>query len=310
MRILVTGGAGFIGSHLMADLTNDGFEVIGIDNYNDALYDPALKYKRAEVMNNTVWHCDLKDFNRLDEQFTEFKPNVVIHLGARAGVRDSYGKERLYIADNIDGTQNLIDVCKLHEVSRVIYASTSCIYAGSELPWREDRVTGMQLNSYGYTKRTNEMQFLSSELNTTGLRFFTVYGPWGRPDMALFQFTKNIIEGKPIQAFNNGNMKRDFTYISDIVAGIKQVLFSDCPPGDIYNIGRGKQVDLMHFIKCIGKECGREPIIELAPKHPADTLETWSDTTKLEELGYKPIVNIEQGVESFVRWYKDYYGAN
>jgi UDP-glucuronate 4-epimerase len=307
MRILVTGGAGFIGAHLINDLQADGFEVIGLDNYCGALYDPKLKEERVAFMDIGVQRVDMKHFPSLDDAFNIVKPNIVIHLGALAGVRDSYGKEREYIRNNIDATQNLIDCCKMYGVSRILYASTSCIYAGSPLPWREDRVTGEQLNAYGYTKRCNEMMFKSSGLDTVGMRFFTVYGHWGRPDMALYQFTHNILEGLPIQAFNNGNMKRDFTHISDIVAGIKCILFNETPKNEIYNIGRGKQVDLMKFIDCIGQCVGRKPIIELAPKHPADTLETWSDTTKLQKLGYKPIVDMEQGVSSFVRWYKEFY---
>jgi len=312
-RILVTGGAGFIGTHLMNDLIEDGFEVIGIDNYNDNLYDPKLKYDRVAVFRNPVLNIDMKDLDRLDEVFNHFRPDCVVHLGARAGVRDSYGKERLYHADNIDATQNVIDICKMYEVPQVVYASTSCVYAGTyPLPWTEPNVHGHQLNAYGWTKRVNESQFISSGLNNIGLRFFTVYGPWGRPDMALFNFTKNILEEKEIEAYNYGDMRRDFTYIGDIVAGIKTVMMEhqNIPNNDIFNIGRGKQVELMHFIDCISKELGREAKIKLAPPHPADTQETWASTKKLEDLGYKPKVNIEQGVEAFVRWYKRYYEVN
>lgn len=312
MRILITGGAGFIASHLADSLLEDGFDVIGLDNYN-TFYDPALKKNRVEYFGHEVYECDLKDFDDLDQAFNTIKPHIVIHLAARANVRDSFGKERIYHQDNIDATQNLIEVCKMYKVQKVIYASTSSVYGGTPIPptgWVEDQVTGHQLNAYAYTKYVNECQFKISGLNNVGLRFFTVYGPWGRPDMALFQFTDNIVKGKPIQAFNYGDMKRDFTYVGDIVNGIKTVLFEDVPTNQIYNIGRGKQVELMHFIKCISKELGREADIELAPRHPADTLETWSNTGKLRELGYKPRVNIEQGVEAFVRWYKEYYGVN
>ena len=312
LRILVTGGAGFIGTHLINDLMNDGFEVWGIDSFNNH-YDPQLKHERVKFFRNPVSEVDMKDLDKLDEAFAAFRPEIVIHLGARANVRDSFGHERLYHQDNVDATQNLIDVCKMYDVSRVIYASTSSVYGGTPVPkggWVEPEVTGHQLNAYAYTKYVNECQFKVSGLNNTGLRFFTVYGPWGRPDMALFQFTQNIIAGKPVVAFNHGDMKRDFTYIGDIIAGIKQVLFAEIPSNEIFNIGRGKQVDLMHFISCIGKELGREPKIEYAPKHPADTKETWSNTNKLADLGYRPRVNIEQGVEAFVGWYKNYYMVN
>ena len=312
MRVLITGGAGFIGSHLADSLLEDGFEVYGLDNYN-TYYDPSLKHDRVQYFGHQVFEVDLKNFDDLDHAFGQIKPDIVIHLAARAGVRDSVGNEQLYHNDNIIATQNLIQVCKMYDVAKVVYASTSSVYGGTPIPptgWTEDEVTGHQLNPYAYTKYCNECQFRISGLNNVGLRFFTVYGPWGRPDMALFDFTKNIVAGNSIEAFNYGEMKRDFTYIGDIIEGIKVVLFADVPSNEIFNIGRGKQVELMHFIKCISTELGREADVILAPRHPADTLETWSNTAKLRELGYKPRVNIEVGVEAFVRWYKDYYGVN
>jgi UDP-glucuronate 4-epimerase len=310
MRILITGAAGFIGSHLADSLLDDGFEVFGLDNFND-YYDQSLKYDRVEYFGHEVMRCDLKDFDALDIAFNKIQPDIVIHLAARAGVRDSVGNEQLYHQDNIIATQNLIQVCKMYNVLKVVYASTSSVYGGTPIPetgWTEDEVTGHQLNPYAYTKYCNECQFKISGLNNVGLRFFTVYGPWGRPDMALYQFTDKMCHDQPIKAFNYGKMKRDFTYIGDIIEGIKIALFADLESGEIFNIGRGKQVELMHFIENIGKEVGKEPEIILAPRHPADTLETWSDTTKLRELGYKPKVNIEQGVQAFVRWFKEYYG--
>jgi UDP-glucuronate 4-epimerase len=307
MRILITGAAGFIGSHLADSLLDDGFEVFGLDNFND-YYDQSLKYDRVEYFGHEVMRCDLKDFDALDIAFNKIQPDIVIHLAARAGVRDSVGNEQLYHQDNIIATQNLIQVCKMYNVLKVVYASTSSVYGGTPIPetgWTEDEVTGHQLNPYAYTKYCNECQFKISGLNNVGLRFFTVYGPWGRPDMALYQFTDKMCHDQPIKAFNYGKMKRDFTYIGDIIEGIKIALFADLESGEIFNIGRGKQVELMHFIENIGKEVGKEPEIILAPRHPADTLETWSDTTKLRELGYKPKVNIEQGVQAFVRWFKE-----
>ena len=284
MKILITGGAGFIASHLADSLLEDGFTVFGIDNYND-YYDPSLKAKRVEYFGHEVHEVDLKDFDALDEAFQWIRPDVVIHLAARAGVRDSFGKEAIYHNENIVGTQNLIEVCKMYSVYKVIYASTSSVYGGTPLPptgWTEDDVTGHQLNAYAYTKYTNECQFKISGLNNVGLRFFTVYGPWGRPDMALFQFTDAIVRGEPIEAFNYGDMKRDFTYVGDIINGIKIVLLNDdIPSNEIFNIGRGKQVELMDFIKCISNELGREANVTLAPRHPADTLETWADTCLL-----------------------------
>lgn len=312
MRILITGAAGFIGTHLMASLIEDGFDVVGIDNFND-FYDPNLKKVRVISHGHHVFPVDLKNFDELDRAFAVIKPDMVMHLAARANVRDSFGREVMYHQDNIDATQNLIQVCKMYDVQKVIYASTSSVYGGTPIPptgWTEDEVTGHQLNAYAYTKYINECQFRISGLYNVGLRFFTVYGPWGRPDMALFQFTDAIVKGEPIEAYNYGKMKRDFTYIGDIVQGIKLAMFSDTENNEIYNIGRGKQVELMHFIDCISNELGREADVVLAPRHPADTLETWSDTTKLRGLGYQPIVNIEEGVAAFVRWYKEYYGVN
>ncbi len=312
MRILITGAAGFIGSHLADSLLEDGFDVVGLDNYNN-YYDPALKKDRVAYFGHQVYKADLKEFDEVDRAFNKLMPDVVIHLAARAGVRDSVGNEQLYHQDNIIGTQNIIQVCKMYKVKKVLYASTSSVYGGTPIPktgWVEDEVTGHQLNPYAYTKYCNECQFKISGLNNIGLRFFTVYGPWGRPDMALYQFADSIVAGDSIEAYNYGNMKRDFTYVGDIIEGIKLTLFADLPSGEIFNIGRGKQVELMHFIDCISKELGRDVDVVLAPRHPADTLETWSNTAKLRELGYKPRVNIEVGVEAFIRWYKDYYGVN
>ena len=312
MRILITGAAGFIGSHLADNLLDDGFDVVGLDNYND-YYDPALKRDRVAFFGHQVYKADLKEFDEVDRAFNKLMPDVVIHLAARAGVRDSVGNEQLYHQDNIIATQNLIQVCKMYKVKKVLYASTSSVYGGTPIPptgWTEDEVTGHQLNPYAYTKYCNECQFKISGLNNVGLRFFTVYGPWGRPDMALYQFADSIVAGESIEAYNYGEMKRDFTYVGDIIEGIKLALFADLPSGEIFNIGRGKQVELMHFIDCISKELGRDVDVVLAPRHPADTLETWSDTAKLRELGYKPKVNIEVGVAAFIRWYKDYYGVN
>jgi len=308
MNILITGGAGFIAYHLADKLMSEGHTVIGIDNYND-YYDVKLKQDRATRLGNVLF-CDLLDKSKLDYIIENTKPDVVIHLAAYAGVRHSLEHPRQYIDTNIVGTQNLIEVCEKHNVKKVVYASTSCVMAGNELPWKEDEPTGHQLNPYGFSKRTNECQFKTSKIqNTVGLRFFTVYGPWGRPDMALFTFTKNILEGKPIVAFNYGDMIRDFTYVDDIVNGICIVAKTNIVNGEIFNIGRGEQVQLMDFIKHIEKNVGKEAIIDFQPKHPADTQATWSDTTKLQALGYKPSVSIGEGIEKFVKWYKEYYNV-
>jgi UDP-glucuronate 4-epimerase len=255
-----------------------------------------------------IWGCDMRDEIKLEALLRDFNPDTIVHLGAMAGVRDSLGNEKSYHQNNIDATQNLIDVCKKHlPDTRILYASTSCIYAGAPVPWVEGKEHGKQLNAYGYTKWANECQMQSSGLNTVGLRFFTVYGPWGRPDMALFDFTKNILDEKEITVYNYGDMKRDFTYVDDILDGIEIVLDNtDIESGEIFNIGRGEQVELMDFIGEIEKNTGKTAIKNLAPKHPADTKETWSDTSKLGALGYQPKVSIAEGVERFYEWYKTY----
>ena len=309
-RVLVTGAAGFIGSQLCDRLQKRGLSVKGIDNFNDHLYTPRLKRDRMVHFGLDIWGCDMRDEIKLEALLGDFRPDVIIHLGAMAGVRDSLGKEKSYHQNNIDATQNLIDICKRHlPDTRIVYASTSCVYAGSPVPWVEGKETGKQLNAYGYTKWANECQMQSSGLDTVGLRFFTVYGPWGRPDMALFDFTKNILDGKEITVYNYGDMKRDFTYVDDILDGIEVVLDNtDIESGEIFNIGRGEQVALMDFINEIEKNTGKEAIKNLAPKHPADTLETWSNTSKLQALGYEPKVSIAEGVERFYEWYKEYNG--
>ena len=309
-RVLVTGAAGFIGSQLCDRLQKRGLVVKGLDNFNDHLYTPSLKRDRMVHFDIDTWGCDLRDEIKVEALLREFQPDTIVHLAAMAGVRDSLGKEKSYHQNNIDATQNLIDVCKKHlPETRIVYASTSCVYAGSPVPWVEGKESGKQLNAYGYTKWANECQMQSSGLDTVGLRFFTVYGPWGRPDMALFDFTKNILDGNEITVYNYGDMKRDFTYVDDILDGIEIVLDNnDIESGEIFNIGRGEQVALMDFINEIEKNTGKEAIKNLAPKHPADTLETWSDTSKLGALGYQPKVSIAEGVERFYDWYKTYNG--
>lgn len=311
-KILVTGAAGFIGSQLVNRLVSSGFTAKGLDNYNTHLYDPSLKRDRVSHFDLDVVECDLRDHDGLTKVLQDFRPDIIVHLAAHAGVRDSFGKEAEYHSNNIDATQNLIEVCKevIPDV-RVIYASTSGVFGGTEIPkdgWTEDQILGKQLNAYTYTKYINEIQFEISGLNNTGLRFFTVYGPWGRPDMALFDFTKNILDKKCITVYNYGKMKRDFTYVEDILDGVEIIINNDdIESSEIFNIGRGKQVDLMHFVREIEKNCGIDAVLDLAPKHPADSLETWSNTSKLEKLGYIPKTNIEDGIENFYKWYIEYH---
>ncbi len=313
-KILITGGAGFIAYHLAQKLQAEGHRVCGFDNYND-YYDVDLKYARARSLATRgieVIKGDLVNLVDVEFAVTTFAPEIVIHLGAYAGVRHSLDHPKLYIDNNINGTHNLIEVCEKRGVNKIIYASTSCVMAGNELPWNESDKCGYQLNAYGYSKATNEAQFMASKIPVTiGLRFFTVYGPWGRPDMALFTFTKSIIDGTPIKLFNYGDMIRDFTYVDDIVQGVNIVINrannTTQNLKEVYNIGNGEQVQLLDFVSEIEKNVGKEAIRELVEKHPADTQATWSDTTKLQALGYKPTTSVKVGVAKFVEWYKSYY---
>ena len=316
MKICITGGAGFIGFHLAQKLQKEGHKVFGFDNFN-SYYDVDLKRKRAEILESLGIHIeplDLRVRSKLIEYLDLIRPDVVMHLAAMAGVRHSMDDPTAYVDNNIVGTHNLIEACDLVGIEKVVYASTSCVMAGNPLPWNEEEKLGVAKNPYGYSKATNEAQFISSKIDSTiGLRFFTVYGPWGRPDMALFDFTKSIIEEKPIKLFNDGDMVRDFTYVDDIVQGIKIVIDrinENSDINEIYNIGYGQQVQLMEFVNHIEQNLGREAIKEYVPMHPADTHKTWSDTSKLRKLGYSPKTPIGRGVYQFVQWYKDYYHVN
>ena len=236
----------------------------------------------------------------------------MIHLAAYAGIRNSLENPNLYINNNIYGTQNLINVCEKYGVEKVLYASTSSVMANNNIwPWNEQERLGDMLSPYAYTKQSNEHQFKISKIkDTVGLRFFTVYGPWGRPDMALFTFADKIVKGEAIDIYNYGDMKRDFTYVDDIVQGISGLL--DATGGDeIYNIGYGKQVGLMEFITEIEANLGRTAEKNFLPMHPADSKETWADTSKLyNHTGYDPKTNVVDGVKEFIDWYKSYYKVN
>lgn len=314
-KILITGCAGFIGSQLCDRLLKEGHEVIGIDNFNRHLYDHKLKKNRWKINRIDMFERDLRSEIILRGIFLE-NPDIdyVIHLAAHAGVRDSFGKENEYHSNNIDGTQTLIDFIKNNSPeTKVIYASTSSVYGGTPVPergWVEDDVRGHQLNAYAYTKFVNECQFKVSGLQNVGLRFFTVYGPWGRPDMALFQFTRNILDEKSISLYNHGYMRRDFTYIDDILDGIQIVMKNfdagEIESNEIFNIGRGEQVELTDFVSAIENCCGKKAIIEYVDKHPADTTETWSNIDKLRQYGYEPKTDIQEGVRKFYEWYVDY----
>jgi UDP-glucuronate 4-epimerase len=308
MRILITGIAGMIGYHLATRLMNYGHTVEGVDDYNDLYYDSTLKYDRAKLLKLAGVKIHHTDFSYINYESYD----LVVHLAAHAAVRVSMNKQIEYITNNVTRTQVMIEALeKLPRKIPVVYASTSCVQHGQPLPWKESDNPGHQNNYYGMTKRMNECQFIASKIPVAiGLRFFTAYGPWGRPDMALHIFTKAMVENEPLYVFNNGNMIRDFTYVEDVCQGVHCAInhaLTIPESKEIYNLGYGEQVQLMTFINLIAKELGKKPDCVMMPKHPADVLETWSDTTKLRELGYKPTTPVEEGIRKFVDWYKDYY---
>lgn len=313
MKILITGIAGFIGFHTALHMKSKGHHVVGIDNFNNVIYDDKLKFDRAELLEANgieIEDGDIVDYRSLYSFMGTIQPDLVIHLAAHAGVRVSLDQPSNYIQNNIVGTQNLITCMEKFGIDNVIYASTSCVMEGNPLPWGPDCNVGKQLSPYGYTKLTNENQFHTSKIkNAVCLRFFTVYGPWGRPDMALFTFTEKILAGQPIDVYNYGNMKRDFTYVDDIVQGI-DIVSQNMSERETYCIGYGQQVNLMDFITEIENSLEMTSEKQFKPRHPADALETWSDTTKLQALGYRPTTPIADGVRNFVYWYRNYYGRN
>lgn len=314
MKVLITGIAGFIGYHTAIKFKQLGHEVAGFDNFNDTVYNSNIKRDRANLLlDNHNISCvlgDLKDTSSIETTIGSFNPDLVIHLAAHAGVRVSLDCPGEYIDNNVKGTQNLIDVLEKHNIKNVIYASTSCIMEGNNLPWGPNDKLGPQLSPYAYSKQTNENQFHMSRIeNAVGLRFFTVYGPWGRPDMALYTFADNITNDRPIDVYNNGDMKRDFTYVDDIVQGI-ELVSRNITKRDIYCIGYGQQVQLMEFINHIEQNIGKQAQKIFKPRHPADALETWSDTSKLQALGYNPTTPISVGVANFIDWFRNYNGRN
>jgi UDP-glucuronate 4-epimerase len=325
VKILVTGVAGFIGAALAQTLLTLGYTVIGIDNIND-YYDVSLKKDRLKLLEaNQNFHfhkIDLADDDALRKLFAEHKSEIVVNLAAQAGVRHSFEDPRSYINSNIIGFFNILECCRYFQPQHLVYASSSSVYGGTtEKPSKESLKIDKPLSLYAASKKSNELMAYSYanlfNIPSTGLRFFSVYGPWGRPDMALFKFVKNIYEDKPIELYNNGNMLRDFTYIDDIVNGIHQVML--CPPTiencedkvltKVYNIGRGKPVELMSFVKAIEKETGKKAIVDKWPMQPGDVVESHSDITSLaEEIGYIPKIEVEEGIRHFVLWYNEYYG--
>ena len=321
-KILITGVAGFIGYHLAEKLLSNNYSIIGIDNIND-YYDPSLKISRLRNLehfsNFKFQKIDFINNNELESVFKTNQFNQVIHLGAQAGVRYSIINPQNYIDTNITGFLNILENCKNYNIRNIIYASSSSIYGINEnQPFSEDDNTEKQISIYGVSKKTNELMAHAYSnlysLKTIGLRFFTVYGPWGRPDMAYFIFTKSIIENKEIDLFNNGIHTRSFTYITDIIEPINRLISiietnqSLLNNNEVLNIGGAEPVKLSFFTSLIEKNLGKKAIVNLKPIQKGDVKETNANIIKLEKItGYKPQINIEEGIKKFIDWYKAYY---
>ena len=319
-NFLVTGAAGFIGFHLCLKLLKKKVFIIGIDNLNN-YYDVKLKIDRLNILkkyeNFLFIKVDLIDNPSVAKIFKKYLPTHIVHLAAQAGVRKSITDPFLYVESNLVGFANILELSRLFKVKHLVYASSSSVYgAEKKMPFKENLSCNSPLSFYGATKKANETMAISysniHKLPTTGLRFFTVYGPWGRPDMALFKFTNNIILGKPIDLFNYGDHKRDFTYIEDIISGILKIIYKrpnkDNNFNDIFNIGRGKSEKLTDFIENIESNLKIKAIKNYKPLQKGDVPYTYASTAKLKKIiGYTPKVNIAIGVKKFISWYLEYY---
>ncbi len=318
MKILLTGGAGFIGFHTAKSLLERGDELTIIDNFND-YYTPKLKRDRINELkkeyNFDLFEKDISNFQDLNEIFEKNKFDKICHLAAQAGVRYSIENPLIYGHSNIIGTLNLLELAKRHNIKDFVFASSSSVYGNNKkIPFSEEDRVDNPISLYAATKKANEeMAFAYSHLfnlNCTGLRFFTVYGPWGRPDMAPFKFTDKIANGKEIEVYNNGDMLRDFTYIDDIVSGVLSSI--DHPfKFEIFNLGRGNPVNLMNFIEEIEKNLNKKAVKNFMPMQAGDVYSTFADTSKAKRmLDYSPKTNLDEGIKKFVEWYKEYYNFN
>jgi UDP-glucuronate 4-epimerase len=335
-KILVTGSAGFIGFHLSKRLLDEGWQVVGLDNLNN-YYDVQLKKDRLKILkgNNSFrfYEIDLSDRAKVSDLFKTEKLDYVVNLAAQAGVRYSLKDPYAYTSSNIDGFLNILEGCRHHAVKHLVYASTSSVYgANKNMPFSVSDNVDHPISLYAATKKANELMAHSYSalynIPVSGLRFFTVYGPWGRPDMALFLFTKAILNGEPIDVYNYGKMSRDFTYVDDIVEGIFRLIpqipvnderwdaknpdpSSSYAPYRLYNIGNNKPVGLMEFIAAIENELGKEAKKNLLPLQDGDVTETFANVDHLmDAVGFKPKTTIREGVRNFIDWYTDYYGIS
>ena len=333
-KILITGAAGFIGFHLAKKLLDQSYEILGIDNLND-YYDPKLKLSRLEILNKyehfTFQKIDLKERELVEAVFKEYQPDYAINLAAQAGVRYSIENPHAYVDSNLMGFINILEACRNHPVKHLLYASSSSVYGGNKVvPFSTEHQVDHPVSLYAATKKSNELMAHTYShlynIPTTGLRFFTVYGPWGRPDMAYFSFTKKILAGESINVFNHGKMERDFTYIDDIVEGLEKLihqppagnphwdeekdpLSESFAPYKIYNIGNNQPVALETFISTLEDKLGKKAAKNYMEMQPGDVVRTYADVEDLEkDINFKPCTTISEGLEKFVQWYKEYYG--
>jgi UDP-glucuronate 4-epimerase len=333
MKILLTGAAGFIGFHVTQRLLARGDSVIGIDNLND-YYDPSLKEARLAILLRspqfTFERADISDADAMLRLFREHQPNRVVHLAAQAGVRYSLENPHAYTQSNVVGFLNILEGCRATNVEHLVYASSSSVYgANTRQPFAEDDNVDHPVSLYAATKKANELMAHTYAhlfgVASTGLRFFTVYGPWGRPDMALFKFTRGILEGTPIEVYNQGRMVRDFTYVDDVAEGVVRVLDHVAAPDPdfdpmqprpsrsrapyrVFNIGNNRPIELLDYIHVLEECLGKNAQMELLPMQPGDVPSTMADVSQLEEaVGFRPITSVREGVAAFVKWYKTYY---
>ena len=332
MNILVTGAAGFIGFHLIKALLDKNCSIVGIDNIND-YYDPNLKNSRLQILNEMssignfrFIKLDLANRDAISNLFDENNFDIVINLGAQAGVRYSIDNPHAYVDSNIVGFVNILEGCRHHNIKHLVYASSSSVYGMNvKQPFSTDDIVDYPISLYAATKKSNELMAHTYShlynIPTTGLRFFTVYGPYGRPDMAYFSFTKKILDGENIDVFNNGEMQRDFTYIDDIVEGITRIIYkvpipqsSDVSkakaPYKVYNIGNNQPVTLRRFITAIEDACGKKAQETLLPMQAGDVPITYANVDELvNDIDFKPATTIEEGISKFVKWYRKYYSV-
>ena len=314
-KVIVTGTAGFIGFHLANKLLKQGYEIVGIDNLND-YYDVNLKEARNKILkehkNYTFKKIDISEYDKLFSECSNHKVDMIVHLAAQAGVRHSIENPHVYGKYNLNGTLNIFEVARHQKIPKVVYASSSSVYGGNtKVPFSESDSVDKPVSLYAATKKANELKAHAYShlygINMTGLRFFTVYGPYGRPDMAAYMFVKNIFEDKPIRIFNKGDMERDFTYVDDIVNGIISAMDKDFKY-EIFNLGNSNPEKLMTFVETLEKHCGKKAKKEFHPMQPGDVKRTHADLTKTKEmLGWEPTTNIDEGLKSFIKWYKEYH---